>query len=79
MNRGLKSMKKQKQFSRRWTPMDADVQGICVGRAHGHAACRPQEPNHERFIGVIGVHRRPSAVATHFAGIRADNSPPGKQ
>jgi hypothetical protein len=79
MNRRLNPIKRQKQINRRWTQMDADVQGICVGRAHGNAACSPQEPNQENFVGVICVHLRPSAVPKLFAGTHAVLRTTGKQ
>jgi hypothetical protein len=33
----------EKQFNRRWTPMDADEQGIYLGLAYGDAVQRAQE------------------------------------
>jgi len=46
--------------------MDADEQGICRVRAYSHAFRCIQEPGLNCFVGVIGVHRRPSAVPLLF-------------
>jgi hypothetical protein len=47
--------------------MDADEQGICLGRAPGDIAQLAQEPKQDQFVGAIGVHRRPSAVPKAFS------------